>query len=154
MIDLLTSDTDLYLTDSVRAIIALEGGLYLMQLRDDKPDIFYPGYWGLFGGSIDQGEDPLASLRRELLEELQWEPDDVTPFATFQVDLPHLGERKYIQMFFEASLASEKLSRLVLGEGREMRAFNPAALLRDERVVPFDAFAVWLHASRQRIRQS
>lgn len=37
------------------AVIVFEDGSYLMQLRDQKPGIFYPGHWGLFGGAIDKG---------------------------------------------------------------------------------------------------
>lgn len=52
------------------ALITDEHGRYLMQLRDDKPTIFYPGHWGCFGGALDQGESFEAALRRELIEEL------------------------------------------------------------------------------------
>src|SRR5262244_3716729 len=38
--------------DAVAAIITVEDGRYLMQLRDDKPRIFYPGHWGCFGGAV------------------------------------------------------------------------------------------------------
>ena len=39
---------------------------YLMQLRDQKSGIFYPGHWGLFGGATDPGESPEQTLEREL----------------------------------------------------------------------------------------
>ena len=42
---------------AVAALLVLEDGRYIMQLRDDLPDIWYPGHWGLFGGGIDEGED-------------------------------------------------------------------------------------------------
>ncbi len=44
--------------DAAAAIIFLDDGRYLMQHRDDKPGIFYPDHWGLFGGAIEPGEDP------------------------------------------------------------------------------------------------
>lgn len=44
-------------------------GQYLLQLRDDKPDIVDPGQWGLFGGHINEGESIAAAIRREVLEE-------------------------------------------------------------------------------------
>jgi 8-oxo-dGTP pyrophosphatase MutT (NUDIX family) len=40
------------------AIIVFEDGRYLLQLRDQKPGIFFPGHWGLFGGATDPGETP------------------------------------------------------------------------------------------------
>src|SRR5262252_4231561 len=45
--------------DAVAAIITVEDGRYLMQLRDDIPRIFYPGHWGCFGGAVSAGEDAL-----------------------------------------------------------------------------------------------
>ena len=57
--------------DAVAAIITVEDGRYLMQLRDDIPRIFYPGHWGCFGGAVGSGEDGLVALQRELAEELE-----------------------------------------------------------------------------------
>jgi hypothetical protein len=49
------------------------------------------------------------------------------------------------------------MERLVLGEGRAMRAFEGPDLLARERVTPYDAFALWMHltrASHERARGS
>ena len=50
--------------------VLLVDGRYVMQLRDDKPGIAAPGVWGLFGGSVEVGEEPRVALLRELEEEL------------------------------------------------------------------------------------
>ncbi len=55
---------------AVALILVGETPRYLMQLRDQKAGIFYPGHWGLFGGAIDPGEAPEITLQRELTEEL------------------------------------------------------------------------------------
>jgi 8-oxo-dGTP pyrophosphatase MutT (NUDIX family) len=57
-------------SDASAAIIALSGKRYLMQLRDQKPNIFYPGHWGVFGGAMDPCESTRQGLLRELSEEL------------------------------------------------------------------------------------
>ncbi|MBR9704626.1 NUDIX domain-containing protein [Candidatus Pacearchaeota archaeon] len=42
----------------------------LLQIRDDKPDIRYPGLIGAFGGEVEDGETLLKSAIREVDEEL------------------------------------------------------------------------------------
>ena len=49
---------------AVAAMVVLEDGRYLMQLRDNKPDIYYPGHWDFFGGAVEPGEEPLADIYR------------------------------------------------------------------------------------------
>ena len=49
-------------------------GAWLLQLRDDKESILYPGHWGLFGGHLDPDETPSEAVHRELLEEINWKP--------------------------------------------------------------------------------
>ena len=43
---------------------------YLLQLRDFKSSIIFPGHWGAFGGAIEEGESPRDALDRELKEEI------------------------------------------------------------------------------------
>lgn len=55
-------------------ILPYVGTKVLMQLRDHKPGIIFPGQWGFFSGSIEKGETPEESAKRELLEELNYKP--------------------------------------------------------------------------------
>jgi hypothetical protein len=50
--------------DAVAALLILDDGRYVMQLRDTLPTIFYPDHWGCFGGAVGDGEAPLAALNR------------------------------------------------------------------------------------------
>lgn len=128
------------------AIIVFEDGRYLMQLRDQKPGIFFPGHWGLFGGATDPGETPEQAVRREIEEELGLsappEIDHVTDF-TFTFGNFGVVERHY----FKVPVPSSVMPSLTLNEGVEMRAFQAAEILNLPRVVPYDSFAIWLHAS-------
>jgi 8-oxo-dGTP pyrophosphatase MutT (NUDIX family) len=59
-------------------------GKLVGHLRDDKPMIDNPGKVGLFGGSVEPGEDPLTAAWRELvLEEtnLQLQKSDFHHFV-------------------------------------------------------------------------
>jgi 8-oxo-dGTP pyrophosphatase MutT (NUDIX family) len=55
--------------DVVLAIVLVHGA-YVLQHRDNKPNIASPGLWSLFGGSPEHGESTVQSIRREIREEL------------------------------------------------------------------------------------
>ena len=61
----------------------------LMQLRDEKENINFPGQWGFFGGTIDIDEIPEVAARRELLEEIGYKPRDIHKF--FMNKIPEHG---------------------------------------------------------------
>jgi 8-oxo-dGTP pyrophosphatase MutT (NUDIX family) len=135
-------------TDAVVALIVLDDGRYLMQLRDHKRGIFYPDYWGLFGGSVDPGEDRLAALRRELMEEIGFPVERAEYFTCFDFDFSFAGHGKRFRAYYEVPMKVSDLPRPALGEGAGMRAFTVAEILGELRVVPYDAFALWMHANR------
>jgi 8-oxo-dGTP pyrophosphatase MutT (NUDIX family) len=128
------------------ALLVLEDGRYLMQQRDQKPGIFYPGHWGLFGGGIEPGETAEGALRRELHEELGLEEPIVASwFTNITLDFTPCGNGPVERHFYEVRLRTAQMERLVLGEGRAMRAFEGRELLTRERVTPYDAVAIWMH---------
>ncbi|MEC3892654.1 MULTISPECIES: NUDIX domain-containing protein [Nocardiopsis] len=51
------------------AIIANARGDLLLHLRDDLPQIAWPGHWSVLGGGCDPGESPRQTIVRELDEE-------------------------------------------------------------------------------------
>lgn len=59
--------------ETSHAILTMEEK-YVLQLRDDRPDVAAAGQWSLFGGGLNEGETPLEAMRRELKEELSIEP--------------------------------------------------------------------------------
>lgn len=54
----------------VAMILHRDGGV-LLQHRDDRPDIEWPGAWSLFAGRVEPGETPEAAALREIEEELE-----------------------------------------------------------------------------------
>jgi 8-oxo-dGTP pyrophosphatase MutT (NUDIX family) len=106
--------------DVAKAILLLQGR-YVLQLRDDRPDIAAPNTWGLFGGQPDPGETPDEAIRREIHEELEIRPDlrFLWWLDTFS---PFLGclARSWV---YVASV-DDCWRRHRLREGQDVRAFD------------------------------
>ncbi len=125
-------------------MIRLPGPRYLLQLRDERPDIWYPGCWGCFGGALDAGEDPVTALRRELLEELELRVHDATEVSRMDFDFGPVGLGRAFRAYYLVDIDDAQAARLVLHEGQRVEAFPYERLVADLRLVPYDAFALHL----------
>jgi len=148
----MNSEPNLQTGDAVAAILLAADGRYVLQLRDDFPHIWYPGHWGLFGGSIDPGESELEALRRELHDELELEIDvtQARLFTRFEFDLRPLGLQSCLRSYYEIAIGAAELGRAVLHEGHEVRSV-PGDEALAMKLVPYDAFALFLHHQRRRL---
>ncbi|WP_226967076.1 NUDIX domain-containing protein [Streptomyces phaeolivaceus] len=87
----------------------------LLQLRDDKPGICWPGHWSLPGGGSEPGETPMDTILREIKEETGIVPDTIEEVTVAAYEPgrtpPHvfLGSWEGVE------------SELVVGEGQELR---------------------------------
>ena len=64
------------MTHEVSLAVLERDGRWLLQLRDDIEGILFPGHWGLFGGHLNAGETPFQAVNRELVEEINWAPEN------------------------------------------------------------------------------
>lgn len=90
----------------------------LIQHRDNKPEIFFPDKWGLFGGAVNKNESIELALIRELKEELNWEPD----IYSFLYSWKDVDYNTLIHFFYVPLDIS--IQRLELNEGIEMKFFE------------------------------
>lgn len=149
--NLLVVTDEMRFADAAAALIRIDDGRYLMQLRDDKPGVFYPGHWGLFGGEIEPGEDPETALRRELTEELSYRFGELRYFTRLEFDFSAFGFGICQRLIYETDLPAAAFGQLVLGEGERMEAIPLPEILLERRVTPYDSFALWLrHAADRR----
>ena len=137
--------------DAVAVILQLPDGRFVLQHRDEKPEIWYPGYWGCFGGAVDAGEAPLEALHRELWEELKLVPGRIDSFVSFEFDLACLGLQSYFRRYYFVSVSDAEFRSLHLGEGQAIGAFPSPELNTRIHLVPYDAFALELFINRDRI---
>lgn len=125
---------------TVSAILVNGRGEVLLQLRDHRAGMLWPGHWTIPGGHVEAGESPDDAIRREMIEEMElgdlslrlWTTFDAPrgdpPFVcaehiyTGRLDVPaasiRLHEGQRVQ-FFEA----EQIDGMTL-------AFNYTPLLR------------------------
>ena len=135
---------------AVAALMVTPSGRYLLQHRDPLPGIFFPGWWGTFGGAMEPGEAPETTLRRELQEELAFVPDEYSHFTTLGLDFDFAGRGVLPRIFFEVPIAEDAPGRMTLGEGQDLALWSPAEIFGGLAVIPYDATAIWQHASRHR----
>lgn len=141
-------------SDAVAALLLLDDGRYVMQLRDELPYIFYPGHWGCFGGGVAKGEQPLAALQRELEEELEYSPGSAEEFTRFDFDFARVGQSSVYRIYYEVRVPESAFKRFVLHEGEAYEAIDGRELLTRRKVASYDAFAIWMHMSKKRFEPS
>jgi 8-oxo-dGTP pyrophosphatase MutT (NUDIX family) len=112
------------------ALLVDAEGRFLLQHRDDKPDIANPGKWGSFGGLIEPGETPDEGFVREIEEELAWTPARYELYRAYAY--PGRDGNQLIYVY--SAFVDVPLERLVLGEGQGMGYFAADAL--PQRIVP------------------
>lgn len=112
----------------VAIAILYREGKYLLQLRDNIPNIAYPGCWGLFGGHVEPKEDPDVAVVRELAEEISYVATDIHYFDRYEDD-------RVIRHVYQAPL-KVGIDQLKLLEGWDMGLISLEEIQRGECYSP------------------
>jgi ADP-ribose pyrophosphatase YjhB (NUDIX family) len=129
---------------SVGAIIYDSEGKLLLQKRDLKKSIYFPGLWGVFGGACEKNEIPSETIVREISEELQISIDAPKLFITAEINSLDLGSDPRKRQFYEIHFCEEMKQNITLQEGEGYKFFNPKELPGATEIVPFDLAAVMM----------
>ena len=96
----------------------------LLQLRDFNPRIVYPGCWGFFGGTVEFGETPLQSAKRELFEEIGHVPKEIYALSNDSVSAPD-----EVMMYSFYAPLEIRPAEIILKEGIEFGLFTLQEIL-------------------------
>ncbi len=102
---------------AVALAILYQADRFLLQLRDDLPQIRHPGQWAFFGGHLEAGESPEQGLWRELAEEIGYQPPKIQHFGSF------LTDAQIMRHVFYAPL-TVRVDELQLNEGQDLGLFT------------------------------
>lgn len=114
--------------DRVFASVALVDarGWILLQERDEHPEID-PEKWGLPGGHVEPGEEPLAAAYRELLEETGLTPAEPLEELAVALVQHRPGRLDAVHLYAAPTAATD--ADVVCGEGRQMVFVAPETAL-------------------------
>jgi 8-oxo-dGTP pyrophosphatase MutT (NUDIX family) len=132
-------------TGASAALIVTPDRRFLLQHRDEKAGIWFPGSWGLFGGAIEVGETPGQALQRELAEEIGFVPHEISYFTQIAWDFARWGLGIKLRYTFEVPIGLDQVSSLVLREGQGMRFFSADEVLREPCLTPYDDHALRMY---------
>jgi mutator protein MutT len=117
--------------------------LFVQKRTKDAP--VAPDMFGIFGGQIEEGEDPETALFREVREELDYRPRDVKFFRRYQ----HPYVEQYV---FTCEVDDNFENEITVLEG-EYGRFLSQSELKAERAIEFDRTVFdevfrWLNETR------
>ena len=124
---------------SVKSII-YHKGKYMLQKRNNKKGIFYPGLYGLFGGRSDNSETPKKCIMRELKEELNLEFKFVKDILTLKIHSDDFEPKKssvFKIYYFDCKLPINYKKNIMLSEGQKYDFYN-IKKIDSLQMIPFD----------------
>ena len=111
-------------------VIIYDDRSVLLQLRDNDPNIGWPGIWCLPGGHIEQSESPKEAIIRECFEETNYNLKNPKQFRKYQYD--YIEGKPWEVVFSEKYDGKQKI---ICKEGQKME-FIHLSDLEDKEIFP------------------
>ena len=92
----------------------------LLYLRDDKPDIPYPGYWDFIGGMVEERESDIKALKREIKEEIGISIKNIEKIYELRCKI----DSQEITMPLFREYIDVSINKIKLKEGQKIRYFE------------------------------
>ena len=114
---------------------------YLLQLRDNKKNIYFPGFWSLFGGLLNKKEKFIKAIVREIKEETNL---NVRITKTVMLNKFTISRSKKIRkrIYYECKIIGKK--NIILREGKKYKFFKYHQINK-LNIVPLDLAAIKYH---------
>lgn len=126
---------------SVGAIIIYKGK-YLIQKRDNKKNIFFPNFWGVFGGGLKKKEFAKKGILRELKEELNLTFEK--PIKKLSLKISSKNFKPVRHRIFYVCIVKFLPKKILIYEGKDFALLSFDQLKKLD-FVPWDFSAISYH---------
>ncbi len=124
--------------DACACVILTKRQGFIMQLRDNLDNIFFPGRWGFFGGATEPNETWKETIVREIYEELSIKfPAD--RFQSCGEIILKTENLKLVRKFFILNISSLETDSIKLTEGQSWKEFSKNEV-KDLNLTPYDEY--------------
>ena len=125
---------------SAKGIVVVKNN-YLFQLRDNKKNVYFPNFWGVFGGRVEKTETYHKALEREIKEETNLIVR--VSRMILSIDFKMIGlKKKRNTAYYECKISEKR--KIILTEGQKYKFFS-FNQIKKLNIVPMDFTAINIH---------
>ena len=126
------------------------GDYILLQLRDNKPNIFFPNKFGLFGGAMNKNETSRDCVLREIKEELNLnlKNNKISYITNVSFEIKKKMINRYV---YQATLSKKQFNSIKICEGQKVEKLNKKKIL-SSNLAPYDYLALWIYLDSRRLK--
>jgi|TARA_B100001964_G_scaffold148984_1_gene164174 8-oxo-dGTP diphosphatase len=125
---------------SVKGIIVVRNN-YLLQLRDNKKNVYFPNFWGVFGGRVEKAEAYHQALEREIKEETNLIVRASRMILSANCKMIGL-KKKFTTVYYACTILEKR--KIILTEGQKYKFFS-FNQIKKLNIVPMDFAAIYSH---------